>query len=408
MEPASTKITTPTTASIYKSVTAPIPAHITEHPPLTKARKKAKNKQGSTSPETSEALMETATNLKRRRSSGEGAAKKVCSGPPCLEEPLEGPSNVFSPKPKPLPQQAPLNLQFPPPLLSLPPPILPLLPPPPLPLPPPPLPQNRTPQHAPPEQKCSQPPQVLQPSQSPQPPKLSHYPPHSPKTRPHQISHIARSQSHERLSQRSLLSGIVPSSNTRRERTSNRTSKRSSDWRSRTEEIPGQTKAANEELTEEQCRKAVALCTVGLESVTDYQLRKTLKPLIDLEKINGKRVCNPTNFRSAPMVTTFARSSGDHSKGVWKFLDTVHQTDTGVVLAELEHSSLKRCLPYCWRRIPILVHPSLYRSLKVRFPLDVGGVSRKCRMTTELGTGSLRRSFGIITPGDFRPIVDTD
>ena len=155
-------------------------------------------------------------------------------------------------------------------------------------------------------------------------------------------------------------------------------------------------------------RKAVALCTVGLESMTDYQLWKTLKPLLDLEKINGKRVCNPTNFRSAPMVTTFIRLSGDCSKGVWKFLDMVRWTDTGVELAGLEHSSLKRCLPYCSGRVPILVHPSLYRSLTVRFPLDVGGVSRKCRMTTELGTGSLRQAVGILTPGDFRPIFDTD
>ena len=143
-------------------------------------------------------------------------------------------------------------------------------------------------------------------------------------------------------------------------------------------------------------------------SVTDYQLRKTLKPLLDLERINGKRVCNPTNFRNAPMVTTFVHSSDDRSKGVWKFLDTVGQIETVVVLAELEHSSLKRCLPYFSGRIHILIHPSLYRSLKVWFPLDVGGVSRKCQMTTELGTGSLRQAVGILTSGDFRAIVDTD
>ena len=124
---------------------------------------------------------------------------------------------------------------------------------------------------------------------------------------------------------------------------------------------------------------------------------------------SGKdKVEKSVNFRSAPMVTTFVRSSGDRSKGVWKFLDTVRQTDTGVELAELDHSSLKRCLSYCLGRIPILVRPSLYWSLKVRFPLDVGGVSRKCWMTTELGTGSLRQAVGIFTTGDFRPIVDTD
>ena len=152
----------------------------------------------------------------------------------------------------------------------------------------------------------------------------------------------------------------------------------------------------------------MALCTVGLESVADHQLRTSLKSLLNLEKVNGKRVCNPTNFRGAPMVTTFIRSAGDRSKGVWKFLDTVRQTDTGVELAELEHPSLKRCLPYCTGRVPILVHPSLYRSLKVWFPMDVGGVSRKCRMTTELGSGSLGQAVGILTSGDFWPVVDTD
>ena len=53
------------------------------------------------------------------------------------------------------------------------------------------------------------------------------------------------------------------------------------------------------------------------------------------------------------MVTTFVRSSGDRSKGVWKFFDAVRQTDTGVVLAELEYSSLKQCLPFCAGRTPI-------------------------------------------------------
>ena len=85
----------------------------------------------------------------------------------------------------------------------------------------------------------------------------------------------------------------------------------------------------------------MALCTVGLESVPDYQLRKTLKPLLDSEKIDEKRVCNPINFRSAAMVTTFVRSAGDRTRGIWKFLNTVCQTDLGMKLAELEHSSLK-------------------------------------------------------------------
>ena len=140
----------------------------------------------------------------------------------------------------------------------------------------------------------------------------------------------------------------------------------------------------------------------------DHQLRKILKQLIQLEKVDKKKISNPLNFKSAAMVTTFIRSAGDRTKGVWQFLDTARQTDAGVKLAELEHSSLKRCLPFCSGRVPILVHPSFYRSLKVRVPLDVGGVSRDGRVNTELGTGSLRQAVGILTPEDFRPIVDTE
>ena len=108
------------------------------------------------------------------------------------------------------------------------------------------------------------------------------------------------------------------------------------------------------------------------------------------------------------MVTTFVRSAGDRTKGVWKFLSTVCQTDTDMKLAELEHSSLKKCIPFCSGRVPILVHPSLYRSVKFWFPIDVGGITRDNRVTTELGTGSLRQAFCILTPKDFRPVVDTE
>ena len=135
---------------------------------------------------------------------------------------------------------------------------------------------------------------------------------------------MARSQSHERLSPKNLLRTLsLPSLSP------------SSCPELFLEVIPAETepvatdsapklsrrqaKAAkqdNQDLTNEQCRKAMALCTVGLESVGDYQLQKTLKPLLDMEKVNKKRICNPVNFRGAPIVTTFIRSVGDRTKGV--------------------------------------------------------------------------------------------
>ena len=47
---------------------------------------------------------------------------------------------------------------------------------------------------------------------------------------------------------------------------------------------PKPAKHLNQDETDEQYRKAVAFCTVGLESVADYQLQKLLKPLLNLEK----------------------------------------------------------------------------------------------------------------------------
>ena len=353
MEPAPAKATT-SAIFIPRSVTAPIPAHITEHPPTTKARKKAKSKPVSTTSHYFRSTRNTRNSNgdshkseeekeQRRRSRQESMFRATL--------PWGSPgSNAFPQKPP--PQQVPLHLSFPPPLLSLPPPLLPLPPLPPLTLPPlPPPPQYQTP----PEQQCSQ------PSQSPE---LLHHPPQPPKTRPHQILHMARSQSQDRLSPQNLLRtfslpSLSPSSSpellpaaspaatpAEKEPVTEPATADSAPRRSRRK-----AKATNQDFTEEPCRKAVAMCTVGLESVTDHQLRKSLKPLLNLEKVNGKRVCNPSNFRGAPMVTTFIRSAGDRSKGVWKVLDTVRQTNTGVELAELEHPSLKRCLPYCTGRV---------------------------------------------------------
>ena len=93
-----------------------------------------------------------------------------------------------------------------------------------------------------------------------------------------------------------------------------------------------------------QTKKATALCSVEPEAIGDFQLRKALKPLLNLGK--KKKTCNPHNFSGAPMVTTFVRSVGDRTKGIRRFLKTACRTDTGIELAELEHP-LKRCLLFC-------------------------------------------------------------
>ena len=97
------------------------------------------------------------------------------------------------------------------------------------------------------------------------------------------------------------------------------------------------------------------------------------------------------------MVTTFVRLAGNRTKELWRFIEEASWTD--IWLVEMEHPSLKNMSTKCTGRVPIYVHPSLYRSLKLQYPLDVGGIS---------SIGSLRQAVGILTPEDFRPVVDSE
>ena len=106
------------------------------------------------------------------------------------------------------------------------------------------------------------------------------------------------------------------------------------------------------------------------------------------------------------MVTTFVRSAGGRTKELWQFIEEASRAD--MRLAEMGHDSLNEISAKCTGRVPIYVHPTFYRSLKLQFPYDVGGISRSGRVTSELCTGSLRQAVGILTPKDFRPVVDTE
>ena len=106
------------------------------------------------------------------------------------------------------------------------------------------------------------------------------------------------------------------------------------------------------------------------------------------------------------MVTAFVRLAGNRTKELWCFIEEASRTD--IRLAEMEHPSLNVMASKFTGRVPIYVHPCFYRSLKLRYPLDVGGISRDGRVTPELGTCSLRQAVGILTSEDFRPVVDIE
>ena len=115
-----------------------------------------------------------------------------------------------------------------------------------------------------------------------------------------------------------------------------------------------------------------------------------------MKHIQHKKISNLYLFYSAPIVTTFVHSAGTHMKGVWHLTEKASWAD--IWLAEIEHSSLKKALSFYSGWVPIYVYPSFYRALKLKYPLDVGGVSRDGQFTTEL----------ILNPKDFHTVVDSE
>lgn len=51
-----------------------------------------------------------------------------------------------------------------------------------------------------------------------------------------------------------------------------------------------------------------------------------------------------------------------------------------------------------------MLHPSLYRAVKLTYPMDISGIVLEGRMTSELGVGSLGQSVRVLTDADFRPV----
>ena len=123
-----------------------------------------------------------------------------------------------------------------------------------------------------------------------------------------------------------------------------------------------------------------------------------------MKKVNDKPVINIRNFMGEPIVTTFARSVGSRTKAVWQWLEKA----TKIEMAEMEHPSLKKMSNFCSRRVPIYVHTFLCRALKSRFLIDVDGLSSNGRVTTTLNTGFLLHIIDILTPEDFKTVIDTE
>ena len=54
-------------------------------------------------------------------------------------------------------------------------------------------------------------------------------------------------------------------------------------------------------------------------------------------------------------------------------------------------------------RVPMVLHPSLYRAVKLTFLRDIGGLSHDGAITNEMATDSVSQIVGVLTPAMFSP-----
>ena len=70
----------------------------------------------------------------------------------------------------------------------------------------------------------------------------------------------------------------------------------------------------------------------------DHIVKKSLKPLLSLKKIDQKDITNPYLFTNVPVLTTFVRSAGNRTKGLWHFSNEASRAD--VMLADTKNTML--------------------------------------------------------------------
>lgn len=75
-------------------------------------------------------------------------------------------------------------------------------------------------------------------------------------------------------------------------------------------------------------------------------------------------------------------------------------------MVQVVSPELQKCSARCYEKAQVLLHTTLYRSVKITFLTDVCGIITGGWITSELDSYSLRQSVRVLTPVDFRPICD--
>ena len=176
--------------------------------------------------------------------------------------------------------------------------------------------------------------------------------------------------------------------------------------RRRTQSVPPKRGSAPYRLGAKCCQvpdNVLDSCSHGVKALAT--------PLLRAKFLGGKSIEDPINFPDAPLSLTVIRkrnpSAKGHSPQVWELIQEAVNAFPSLRMADWTDPSLEPMQKKCRGRIPILVHPTLYRAIKLTFPLDVGRLALNKNLTDYMRSGDMGPSVTSIGPEHFRAIDDT-
>lgn len=82
---------------------------------------------------------------------------------------------------------------------------------------------------------------------------------------------------------------------------------------------------------------------------------------------------------------------------VWDFIVAAKKTFPKIGMAKVESPDIKKMAKLCGEMIPIILHPILYRALKLTYPTDVSEIVLEGRIRSKMGTGTWGNRRGSLT-----------
>ena len=158
-------------------------------------------------------------------------------------------------------------------------------------------------------------------------------------------------------------------------------------------------------------REGVECLQVGedvFESLS-VPMKKILQGLKKRKTFNKKNIEDPRNFPNARLVMTLIRIN---ERGrVWELIDHAKKAFPNIAMVDMgkdDDKILRSVRNKIAGRLPIYVHPSLYRSLKLIYPSDVGVIVRDGLVPHDHGHGNLGLHAGQLCLEDFEPVCDKE